>query len=113
MILALVKDLMFASKIIATARAAAVDVRIVRKPDDLAALDGTLLLVDLNQDGAIDAAALWAARTNRTTIGFVSHVDAATAARAKAAGIEKILARSRFVELLPNLLVEPQQEGST
>jgi len=108
MVLALVRDLLFSSKITVTARSAGVDVRVLRRPDDLADADGDLLLVDLNQAGVIEAAAAWHRRTACQVVGFVSHVDADTAAKAKAAGIKRVLARSRFVELLPNLLVEPR-----
>jgi hypothetical protein len=102
--LALVRDLMFSSKIIATARAQGVNVRIVRDPSKLAAETGDRLLVDLNQDGAIPAATEWKARTGGAVIGFVSHVDAATIAKAREAGFDQVLARSRFVETLPDLL---------
>ena len=103
MVVALIRDLLFASKVTATARSLGVDVRIVR--DATAIPDGGTLLLDLNQPGAIEAAAAWkAAAEGRTTIGFVSHVDADTIARAKAAGIDRVLARSQFVQQLPDLL---------
>lgn len=118
MVLALVSDLLFSSKITATARSLGVSARVIRRPDDLAEVVGTLLLVDLNLPGAIEAAAKWRAQTGVPAVGFVSHVDAETASRANAAGINRVLARSRFVELLPNLLSGseaavnmPQPEG--
>ena len=102
--IALVRDLMFVSKITATAAAAGTTVRIVRAPAKLEVAAGQLLLVDLNLSGAIPAAVNWRAATGGRTIGFVSHVDAATAAEAKSAGIDHVVARSRFVDLLPGLL---------
>jgi hypothetical protein len=102
--LALVRDLMFSSKIIATARAEGVAVKIVREAAKLAGEAGTCLLVDLNQDGAIPAASEWKTRTGGAVIGFVSHVDAPTIAQARDAGFDQVLARSRFVEILPHLL---------
>ena len=103
-VLALVRDLMFSSKIIATARAEGTNVKIVRDPAKLADEVGNRLLVDLNQDGAIPAASAWKARTGGAVIGFVSHVDAPSIAKAREAGFDQVLARSRFVETLPELL---------
>ena len=53
-ILALVRDLMFTSKITATARAAGQAIKVVRDPGQLAA-EGALLIVDLNLEGALEA----------------------------------------------------------
>ena len=103
-VLALVRDLMFASRISAEARAAGTQVRVVRDPALLGEAEGRRLLVDLNLPGAIEAASGWGARTGGEVVGFVSHVDAATAAAARQAGVGRVLARSRFVELLPELL---------
>jgi hypothetical protein len=103
-VLALVRDLMFSSKIIATARAEGVNVKIVRDASKLATENGERLLVDLNQDGAITAASEWKSRTGGAVIGFVSHVDAPTIAKAREAGFDQVLARSGFVQSLPDLL---------
>ncbi|HEX4793502.1 MAG TPA: hypothetical protein VH370_06905 [Humisphaera sp.] len=112
-VLALVRDLMFVSRIGAEARALGLEIRIVREPTKLAGEAGRLLLVDLNLDGAIEAASSWQQSTHGQTIGFVSHVDADTARRAREAGIGRILARSRFVELLPTLLTAPAIDESS
>jgi len=103
-VLALVRDLMFSSKISATARAERIEVKIVRDPAKLVTEAGERLLVDLNQDGAVPAASEWKARTGGAVIGFVSHVDAPTIAKAREEGFDQVLARSRFVEMLPDLL---------
>ena len=55
-VLALVRDLIFATKISACARAAGIDCRIIRDPAQLASHPGNLLLVDLNEPDAIAAA---------------------------------------------------------
>jgi hypothetical protein len=102
-ILVLVRDLMFSSRIVAEARAAGVECKIVRDPAKIP-MQGRLLIVDLNLDGAIDAAAAWGAAGNGPVVGFVSHVDTETISRARSAGISQILARSRFVQLLPDLI---------
>lgn len=102
-VLLLCRDLMFLSKVTASARAAGVAVQVVRDPSVLPAL-GTRLLVDLNQDGALEAAASWKAATGGAVIGFVSHVDTATIDRAKQAGLDQVLPRSRFTAELARLL---------
>jgi hypothetical protein len=103
-VLALVRDLIFASRITATASASNVTVQLIRDPADLGRRPGRRLLVDLNLPGAIAAAAEWSRATGGDVAGFVSHVDTATIAQARAAGIHKVLARSRFVEVLLSLL---------
>jgi hypothetical protein len=103
-IIALVRDLIFASKISATAKAARIEMVLVRDPARLAGTQGRRLIVDLNLPGAIDAAAAWMDAAGGEVVGFVSHVDTETISRARAAGIANVLARSRFVERLPSLL---------
>jgi len=103
-VLALVRDLMFSSKITATARAVGVEVHAVREPGGLSERKGRLLVVDLNLPGAIEAAAGWrAGNPGCRVVGFVSHVDAPTIQKAREAGLE-VMARSGFVEKLPELL---------
>jgi CheY-like chemotaxis protein len=107
-VLALVRDLIFATKISTAAKGVGVAVKMIRDPAMLGQEPGRLLLVDLNLPGAIEAAAQWRAGTAAgPVIGFVSHVDADTAARARSAGIEQVMARSRFVQVLPDLLAPP------
>jgi len=65
-----------------------------------------MLLVDLNLEGAIEAAAAWQKAGGGAVVGFVSHVDAQTISDAKAAGIGRLLPRSRFVQILPQLVRE-------
>jgi hypothetical protein len=102
--LALVSDLMFSSRITAEAKAAGAQVQILRKPDQLVQAEGELLLVDLNLPGATAAAATWQQKEGRRTVGFVSHIDSAAIASARQAGLEEIMPRSRFIQVLPELL---------
>jgi len=106
--LALVRDLMFSSRIIATARELKCRVEIIRAPKDLSGRPGSLLLADLSLEGAIEAAAEWKQSQEAQVIGFVSHTDAATIARAREAGIDRVMARGGFAEALPAIL-----EGAT
>ncbi len=103
-VLALVRDLIFASRITATATSVGATVQLVREPARLANQPGRRLIVDLNLPGAIEAAGDWMRATGGDVVGFVSHVDTQTINCARAAGISKVLARSRFVEVLPDLL---------
>ncbi|HEX8915555.1 MAG TPA: hypothetical protein VF796_24590 [Humisphaera sp.] len=103
--LALVKDLILGSRVSAAAAALNVPLRTVRDPARLTGAPGDRLLVDLNLDGAIGAAAAWKAEAaGRTVVGFVSHVDTETINKARDAGVDRVLARSAFVERLPQLL---------
>ena len=106
-ILVLVRDLMFSGRILAEARAAGVDVKVIRDPakiGELETADSSLMIADLNLPGAIMAAADWRRRANGTVVGFVSHVDTESISQAKAAGLDQVLARSGFVTILPELL---------
>ncbi|HZL34553.1 MAG TPA: hypothetical protein VFC78_04530 [Tepidisphaeraceae bacterium] len=109
-VLALAYDLIFATKITTAARSFGVAVKLIRDPAKLAGENGRLLLVDLNLPGAIEAAAAWQTGREGTAIGFVSHVDADTAVRARAAGIDTVMARSRFAELLGKGLIFGQNQ---
>lgn len=103
-VVALVRDLMFAGRIRAVARAAGVTVKLMRDPAGLAEEPGRLLIVDLNQAGAIPAAVEWKRRQGGRVIGFVAHTDAGTIGEAREAGVDQVMARSGFVESLSGLL---------
>ena len=108
-VLVLVRDLLFASRISATARAIGVDVKMLRDEAKLAGETGRRLIVDLNQPAALEAAVAWKReRVDRDggveVVGFVSHVDAETIRRAREAGVDHVLPRSRFVTELESIL---------
>ena len=105
-VLVLVRDLLFAAKITATAKAAGVESRLIRDPNRLLEQPGDRLIVDLNQAGTITAATQWQQATGRPVIGFVSHVDKDTTAQARSAGLDRVVARSYFVEHLQQLLAD-------
>ena len=105
-VLALVRDLMFVSRITSTAKAVGTDLRVIRDPAALGNQPGRLLLVDLNLPGALEAAAAWRQATQSPVVGFASHVDAQTIAKARQAGLDRVMARSGFVEALPHILVD-------
>ena len=103
-VLVLVRDLMFSSRIGATARAMNAPVTLLRDPAALEGKPGSRLIVDLNQPGALEAALAWKRNSSGEVVGFVSHVDSETVARARAGGIDRVMARSQFVNVLPQLL---------
>ena len=103
-ILVLVRDLIFSSRIAATARAQNASVKLLRDPAKLANEPGSRLIVDLNLEGAIPAAIAWKQASGGEVTGFVSHVDAATISAARAGGIDRVMPRSEFVRVLPELL---------
>jgi AmiR/NasT family two-component response regulator len=104
-LLVLVRDLLFSSRIAVAARHAGVEIKLLRDAGQLAPEAGERLIVDLNQPEALEAAAEWRrGGDGRTVIGFVAHVDADTIRRAREAGIDRVLPRSRFVAELESLL---------
>ena len=102
--LALVRDLMFASKILATAEAHRRAVKLVRDPAKLADESGDCLLVDLQLEGATTAASAWKSRTNGRVIGFSAHVDTQAIAEARSAGLDQVLSRGAFAARLEEIL---------
>ena len=121
-VLAVVPDLFFATKIAATARVAGVALELVppqRAAERAARPDASLVLLDLHAAGALALlAALKAADPARPVVGFHSHVEIALRRDAIAAGADAVLPRSAFVQRLPDLLVRgmaalgERQEGT-
>jgi DNA-binding NarL/FixJ family response regulator len=103
-VLALVSDLMMSSRIVASARAVGVPLRILRSAEALDSMAGDLLLVDLNMPGATASAGRWGSIPGRRVVGFVSHTDTEAIEAARQAGIHKVLARSAFVARLDEIL---------
>ena len=106
--LMLCDDLIFASKVTGTARAAGLTVAVARSfarfAELLAEAAPTGVLLDLHHDG-LDLPALLAAVRGRCPVmppvtAFGSHVDAARLQAAREAGCDLVLPRSRFVKLL-------------
>jgi CheY-like chemotaxis protein len=112
MILAVVEDLIFLSKIQETAKHFGLEVNAV-SPDDLgesATRTGvTAVIVDLNHRSgrALEAARGLKSRPSTRhvrAVGFLSHVQGELAAAAREAGCDLVLARSAFTQQLPTLL---------
>ncbi|NNM88764.1 MAG: hypothetical protein HKL95_09640 [Phycisphaerae bacterium] len=117
MIAALVTDLIFRSRIAATARAAEVTLRVVGRLEDvtmlLAAGDLTLLIVDMDGPEALASIRLAAeARPRPRIVAYFAHVQTALAQQASEAGADTVLPRSIFVQRLPDLLRLPGQAAA-
>jgi DNA-binding NarL/FixJ family response regulator len=113
-ILAAVDDLLFSSKIRATAKQVGVDVQFARSPEEILtqarALKPTLAIFDLNSgktDPIATIAALKADSEIRAirTIGFASHVHTDLIAAARKAGADEVMPRSAFAGGLAAILV--------
>ena len=112
-VLAAVEDLLFRSKISEGAGALGVEAGFPRSPKKLLATlresPPDLLIIDLNSarfeplellrivksDGALQ---------DVSTVGFLSHVQGDLALAARASGCDRVMARSAFVENLPQIL---------
>jgi len=117
MILAAVDDLLFSSRIRGAARQLAVEVCFARSSE--AVLEQArghhpaLVLVDLDcarmrPVETIAALKADAACASVRVVGFVSHVHADVIEAARAAGADRVMARSAFVADLPGLLAGAQ-----
>jgi CheY-like chemotaxis protein len=108
-VLALIDDLFFQAKLVETARHVGVSLQMVANGDALvtAAVSAPrLVLVDLNaRQGALEAIErLQAAGNSQPIIGFLSHVQTDLAERARAAGCQQVLPRSKFTAELAEIL---------
>ena len=112
-ILAILDDLMFTSKIRSAAQHAGVTVAFARSAqsalEQMRARTPALVVLDLNNPrtdpiGTIATMKADSALAPIPTLGFVSHVDADTIAAARAAGADEVIARSAFVTQLSDIL---------
>jgi len=119
-VVALVDDLMFLSRIREAARGAPVEVKAVRTTaDTVAAARGgaRLVIMDLDSARLPSAATLAALRADPAlasleVVGFFSHVQAERGREAVAAGCTTVLPRSAFVQRLEGLLAEAGRGGA-
>jgi CheY-like chemotaxis protein len=113
MIIAVLDDLMFTSRIKTAAKGLSADVRFAKSAAEAVAVArlerSALVLVDLNARGLDPASAIAELKAEPAlagvrVVGFVSHVQAEVIAAARAAGIDEVMARSAFINRLPVLL---------
>lgn len=118
-ILAVVEDIFFLAKIQGTARQLGITVESVT-PDALQSslvYDGECaILLDLNHRSGKAIAVLEGLKNNPVTqsvpvVAFLSHVQTDLAQVARAAGCDRVMARSTFSQQLPALLRELSKEN--
>jgi DNA-binding NarL/FixJ family response regulator len=112
-ILAAVDDLLFRSKIRATAKHLEADITFAQTPDEILArareLRPTLVIIDLNSPKADPIATIVALKADPgtagvRTIGFASHVHVDLINAARQAGADQVFARSQFAGNLADIL---------
>lgn len=117
-VLGLAADLIFASRIRATAEAAGVSAATVSSPEELVSraieLRPRLILIDLETRAGEPAAAIRRIREDQRLSGtrvvaFASHTNREAIEGGREAGAE-VLARSGFVRALPELLADAAHE---
>ena len=120
MVLIAVDDLLFSSKIRATAKQVGVDLTFARTPSDIIqqarTLRPSLVIFDINSakaDPINTVAALKADPELKDipTTGFVSHVNTALILAARQAGMDEVMARSAFAANLPQILTERERRS--
>jgi CheY-like chemotaxis protein len=118
--LLLCDDLMFGSRITGTARDLGAAVKIASSVDRLRAMaeaqPPSCLIVDLAHPGLdLDELVAWLRASGRPVpriVAYGSHVDVEKLQRARQAGCDPVLPRSRFVEELPRQLVSWLASGA-
>jgi PleD family two-component response regulator len=112
-ILAILDDLLFTSKIRSAAAQAGVSLTVARsKEAALAAMrkqTPSLVVLDLNNPridpiGIITAMQADALLQSIAAVGYVSHVDTATIEAARRAGLGEVMPRSAFATKLPDIV---------
>jgi acetylornithine deacetylase/succinyl-diaminopimelate desuccinylase-like protein len=98
-IVAIVADLMLASRVSESLKAAGHEVSVAPKLPD--PLEAEAIVCDLDTADLDTVVA-----TGLPTLGFYSHVDVATKQRAEAAGLNLIVPRSRMSRELPELITK-------
>jgi CheY-like chemotaxis protein len=113
-ILAILDDLMFTSKIKTTATQLGVPVAFARSSAaalaDMRNSTPSLVILDLNNPrtdplGTVAAMKADPALASIKTVGFASHVQADVIDAARRAGVGEVMARSAFTQRLPDILL--------
>jgi len=119
MVLVAVDDLLFSSKIRATARQAGVELTFARSPEEVIAqaraTSPALVIFDLNSGktapiNTISALKAEPGLAGIRTLGFASHVHTELIAAARTAGADQVLARSAFAGTLAEILLSAESQ---
>lgn len=110
-VIAVVNDLMFGSRVRAAAEQHGIPVAFARSSQALheQASGASLILLDLNTRWLRPAEEIRALKANAATrhvriIAFGSHLSVESLTAARAAGADRVMANSAFVQALPDLL---------
>ncbi len=115
-VVALVDDLFFQAKLLETAKQVGVEVRTCTTPDaldaEIARAVPKLVVVDLNaRAGPFEALKrLQASGSKIPLIAFLSHVQLDLAERARAAGCNDVMPRSKFTQNLATILARTKSD---
>jgi DNA-binding NarL/FixJ family response regulator len=118
MVLVAVDDLLFSSKIRATAKQAGVELTFARSREEILeqarALKPALIVFDLNSAKTDPISTLAALKADPAlapirAIGFASHVHTDLIAAARQAGADQVLPRSAFAGNLAEILLDSQK----
>ena len=121
MVLVAVDDLLFSSKIRATAKQAGVDLAFARSRDEILAQARTanpsLVIFDLNSGktdplGTIAALKADPQLAGIRTLGFASHVHTGLIEAARQAGADEVVPRSAFAAKLAEILLASRGPGA-
>ncbi len=110
-IVAVATDLMSQSRIMAAGKAAGRDIRFITEMGELGDADGSLALVDLEAGTDVEAMIRNLKQRGLTVVAFGPHLDTDRFKAARAAGADRVLARSKFVTELPGMM-QDQNTGS-
>ena len=104
-VVAVVTDLFFQVRVSAAARAANRPLRFVTSLEGLAAAPAAcLILVDLDADLDVPGAIRRLKGEDRYIVAFGPHLDTSSRKAARAAGANRVLAKSKFVADLPAII---------
>lgn len=115
MILAILDDLLFTSKIKTTAKQLGVAITVARSPEgalaEMRAHQPSLVILDLNNPRTDPLGIVAAMKADPTlaaipTVGFASHVHTDVIEAARMAGVDDVMARSMFTDRLPQILAK-------
>jgi DNA-binding NarL/FixJ family response regulator len=116
MVLVAVDDLLFSSKIRASAKQAGVELTFARSPEEILGrlgLEAALVIFDLNSGKTDPINTISALKADPDlaglrAIGFASHVHTELIAAARNAGADQVLPRSAFAGNLADILLSSQ-----
>jgi CheY-like chemotaxis protein len=112
-VVALIDDLLFLSRVREAAKGSGAEVKTVRSADALLeacrVTPDALVIADLDSPRLRAVEAVKALRADSAlapipVVGFLSHVQVGLARDAREAGVTRVLARSAFVQELPGLI---------